>query len=58
MSSSALKAIRARLKSGIETALRERFGYDAWIVLVSREEVAAAVAGFPFDASDPGRQPW
>lgn len=49
---------RARLKSGIETALRERFGYDAWIVLVSREEVAAAVAGFPFAASDPGRQPW
>lgn len=46
------------LKPAIEAALRERFGYDAWIVLVTRSDVAAAIASFPFDAGDDARQPW
>lgn len=49
---------RAELKSSIEGALRERFGYDAWIVLVTRAEVEKAIAEFPFDAEDSRRQPW
>lgn len=49
---------RGELKSRIETALRERFGYDAWILLVTRAELADAVAAFPFDADDADRQPW
>jgi len=49
---------RGTLKERIEAALEERFGYDAWIVLVTREELAAAVAGFPFDADDADRQPY
>jgi uncharacterized protein (DUF1697 family) len=46
------------LKARIESALRERFGYDAWIVLVTREQVERVVEAFPFDASDAERQPW
>lgn len=46
------------LKSRIERALSERFGYEAWIVLVTRAELERAVDGFPFDADDGSRQPW
>jgi uncharacterized protein (DUF1697 family) len=49
---------REDLKPAIETALRERFGYDAWIVLVSRSDIEKAIASFPFDADDADRQPW
>lgn len=49
---------RDELKPAIEAALEERFGYDAWIVLVTRPEVEAAIASFPFDADDETRQPW
>jgi uncharacterized protein (DUF1697 family) len=54
----AAPAARASLKASIEAALRERFGYDAWIVLVTRAEVQAAIASFPFDAAAQDRQPW
>jgi uncharacterized protein (DUF1697 family) len=54
----AAPARRAELKKKIETALRERFGYDAWILLVTRDELEEAIEGFPFDASDASRQPW
>jgi uncharacterized protein (DUF1697 family) len=46
------------LKPAIERALRERFGYDAWIVLVKLDDVRAAIADFPFDGADASRQPW
>ncbi|GAA1754451.1 DUF1697 domain-containing protein [Agromyces humatus] len=48
----------AALKERIERALGERFGYDAWIVLVTRAELERAVEAFPFDAGDVQRQPW
>lgn len=51
-------AASADLKHRIEQALRDRFGYDAWIVLVTREQVERVVEAFPFDASDAERQPW
>lgn len=56
--SDAATSQRATLKARIERALRDRFGYDAWIVLVTRSEVERAIADFPFDASDSQRQPW
>ena len=56
--SAADAAASADLKQRIEQALRDRFGYDAWIVLVTREQVARVVEAFPFDASDAKRQPW
>ncbi|MFF2495194.1 DUF1697 domain-containing protein [Agromyces sp. NPDC058064] len=46
------------LKARIERELSERFGYEAWIVLVTRRELERAVAAFPFDADDGSRQPW
>jgi uncharacterized protein (DUF1697 family) len=49
---------RATLKTLIEQALRDRFGYDAWIVLVTHAEVERAIAEFPFDAAASERQPW
>jgi uncharacterized protein (DUF1697 family) len=49
---------RASLKATIEQALRDRFGYDAWIVLVTRAEVQRAITEFPFDAAASERQPW
>jgi uncharacterized protein (DUF1697 family) len=51
-------AASAELKQRIEQALRDRFGYDAWIVLVTREHVERVVEAFPFEASDADRQPW
>jgi uncharacterized protein (DUF1697 family) len=40
------------LKTDIEQALRDRFGYDAWIVLVQHEDLASIVDGFPFDSTE------
>ena len=55
---SAKRESHASLKRRIEQALRDRFGYDAWIVLVTREELERAADGFPFDVDDESRQPW
>lgn len=49
---------RRELTSRIERALRDRFGYDAWIVLVTRSELDRVIDAFPFDADDANRQPW
>jgi uncharacterized protein (DUF1697 family) len=48
----------AELKRRIEAALAERFGYEAWIVLVTRDALKRVVAAFPFDADDASRQPY
>lgn len=40
------------LKSTVEQALRDRFGYDAWIVLVPHDDLAAVVDAFPFERAD------
>lgn len=41
----------AELKRDVEQALRDRFGYDAWIVLVPHDALAAVVDGFPFESA-------
>src|SRR4051812_11209767 len=46
------------LKAAIEAALRERFGYEAWIVLVSRKDLESVVEAFPFDAERDGWHPY
>ena len=51
-------AAERRLKERIEAGLSERFGYEAWIVLCSRERLAAIVEAFPFDASREGWHPY
>lgn len=45
-------ADRAELKAMIEGALAERFGYEAWIVLVTLDELRRARDELPFDAAD------
>lgn len=52
------RADASSLKREIESALTERFGYEAWIVLVTAERLRRVVDAFPFDASDASRQPW
>lgn len=38
----------ASVEGAVEQGLRDRFGYDAWIVLVPHERLAAIAEGFPF----------
>jgi uncharacterized protein (DUF1697 family) len=47
----------ASLKRRIEQALRDTFGYDAWIVLTTADHVAAVIDAYPFDELD-GYQPY
>lgn len=46
------------LKTRIEAGLRERFGYDAWVVLLEADGLAAVCAGYPFERHDPARHPY
>lgn len=45
------------LKPLIEKALSERFGYDAWIVLVPQQDIARRASAYPFELDD-ARQPY
>ncbi len=49
---------RAALKTRIETALRDGFGYDAWIVLYDLDQVRAIADGYPFDPERAGWHPY
>ncbi|MFF0816953.1 DUF1697 domain-containing protein [Rhodococcus sp. NPDC003318] len=48
----------AGIKADIEAALRERFGYEAWIVLLDQPTLARIVDDFPFDAEREGWHPY
>ncbi|KTR38612.1 pyridoxamine 5-phosphate oxidase [Curtobacterium oceanosedimentum] len=41
----------SEVQAAVEQGLRDRFGYDAWIVLVPHERLAAIVDGFPFGSA-------
>lgn len=43
------EAGRAALKERIEAGLRERFGYEAWIVLIAHDALAGIVEAYPFE---------
>jgi uncharacterized protein (DUF1697 family) len=45
------------LKKRIEGGLRDRFGYDAWIVLTTGDHLRAVVDAYPFPELD-GYQPY
>lgn len=45
-------ANRAELKATIERALTTRFGYEAWIVLITLDELRRARDELPFDPAD------
>jgi uncharacterized protein (DUF1697 family) len=42
----------ATLKSRIEGGLRDRFGYDAWIVLTTADHLADVIGAYPFPERD------
>lgn len=46
------------LRATIEAALRERFGYDAWIVLMPQAQLAGIAARYPFERLDGERHPY
>lgn len=39
-------------KARLEAALRERFGYDAWVHVLTQQSLAGIVAAYPFDRSE------
>jgi uncharacterized protein (DUF1697 family) len=45
----------ARLKSKLETALRERFGYDAKVQVVERDRLSKIIEEYPFGKADASR---
>lgn len=47
-----------RLKARIESALERAFGYDAWIVLLTRQRLAEIAAAYPFPRTDETDQPY
>ena len=49
---------RDRLKADIEAALRAAFGYEAWIVLCSVDDVRAIVDAYPFEPERDGWHPY
>jgi uncharacterized protein (DUF1697 family) len=46
------------LRLRIERGLRERFGYDAWIVLLRQDTMADMAAAYPFERIDDERHPY
>jgi uncharacterized protein (DUF1697 family) len=44
----------AAIKTRIEKAIRDQFGFDVGVVLRSETEMAAMLDGHPFDSLDPG----
>jgi uncharacterized protein (DUF1697 family) len=46
------------LKQRIESALGERFGYDAWIVLLDRATFERIAAAYPFERDDDAFTPY
>ncbi|BEP53647.1 DUF1697 domain-containing protein [Variovorax sp. V118] len=48
----------AALRTRIEKALRQCFGYEAWIVLLTQRQVADMAAGYPFERIDDTHHPY
>ena len=46
----------ATVRTTAETALRRRFGYDAWVLVYDLASVQAIVANYPFEPEVQGRQ--
>lgn len=44
---------RSEVKDLVERALRSDFGYDAWVVVLPRDEIDSLVAACPYPADEP-----
>jgi uncharacterized protein (DUF1697 family) len=49
---------RAATRRRIEKALTERFGYEAWVILLDLPAIKRVIEGYPFGEEDDGKQPW
>lgn len=38
-----------RIKGDLESALRERFGYEAWVHILTVEQIQRVIDGYPFE---------
>jgi uncharacterized protein (DUF1697 family) len=50
--------LAAELKSQIEAALRERFGYEAWVHVLDTETIGRIIEAFPFESEREGWHPY
>ncbi|MGW6172439.1 DUF1697 domain-containing protein [Arthrobacter sp. NPDC055138] len=44
----------AAVKESVQATLRAAFGYDAWVIVKSREQVAGIIDGYPFTPANDG----
>jgi uncharacterized protein (DUF1697 family) len=44
----------AAIKDDLESALRKRFGYEAWVHVLTTEQLKKIVDGYPFERGRPG----
>jgi uncharacterized protein (DUF1697 family) len=49
---------RAAVKARVEAALREAFGYEAWVVVLTPARLAEIAAGYPFERRDDVDHPY
>ena len=47
-----------KVKDAFQAALRERFGYEAWVLVYPQSVIAEIAAAYPFDASNAEKQPY
>lgn len=48
----------AQVGSAVESILTERFGYQAWVLVRSTEELAQVVADYPFETDEASHHPY
>lgn len=48
----------AEVKDRFQTVLRERFGYEAWVLVYPQSVIAEIADAYPYDASNAERQPY
>lgn len=48
----------ATVKDVFEATLTERFGYEAWVLVYEQSVIAEIADAYPWDASDPAKQPY
>lgn len=46
------------VKERFQAALRERFGYDAWVLVYPQPVIAEIAEAYPYDASNAAKQPY
>lgn len=46
------------IKERFQTALRERFSYDAWVLVYPQSVIAEIAEAYPYDAENAAKQPY